>query len=174
MSTVGYYRYKTLADSDRDVIIYINSVPYVKSIKTIDVCDGFKLLKFLNKSGQYRFYPFSNYYQTKDLPELIGTTNKFITSILTDMSNRQNIGYKNERTLLLTADVSKDELEILQDIYTSPRVYLYVGTNNSDLPNDWIEVTVKVSDAIVRRPKGDYGRIDLTITLPEWFSIKMI
>jgi hypothetical protein len=173
MSSIGYYRLKILADSAKDVSMYINNVEFKKYIVPIESCEP-KILKYLDSNGQYRFYPFNNYYSTRDNPSLIGQSNKLITSILTDQTNKQAIGYRNERKMQLTADVSKDELEKLSDIYVSPRVYLYVGSNNSDQLKDWIEVTVEASDAIIRRPKGDYGRIDLTVTLPEYFTIKMI
>lgn len=173
MSTVGFYRLKVLADTQKDVSVYINTEEFTKTVVPIDTCPGFRLLKYLDRNGQYRFYPFSNFYSIKDNPEKIGSASKLLTSILTDKTNKQNVGYRNERVLQLTADVSETELEKLQDIYVSPRVYLYVGENNSDLDKDWIEVEAKANDAIVRRSKGGFGSINLTVTLPEHFTIKM-
>ena len=174
MSEIGYYRLKVLADSAKDVPIYINNVPFIKKIVPVPFCGEGKILKYLDHTGQYRFYSFNSYFRTYDNPNQIGNVNKLITSILTDQSNKQNIGYTNERKITLSADVSKDELDILQDLYVSPRVYLYIGSNNSDLSKDWLEVIAEPNEAIVRRPKGNYGRFDLTVTLPEHFTIKMI
>jgi len=174
MSEIGYYRLKTLADTEKDVPIYVNNVPFLKHIVPVAFCEGGKILKYLDHAGQYRFYSFNSYFRTYDNPNQIGLSNKLITSILTDQTNKQNIGYTNERKINLSADVTKDELDILQDLYVSPRVYLYIGTNNSDLAKDWLEVIAEPNEAIVRRAKGNYGRFDLTITLPEHFTIKMI
>jgi hypothetical protein len=175
MSKIGYYRYKTTADQAKSVNLIINyAVAASMNIIPIEYCEPGKILKYLDKNGEYRFYPFLSYHKIYDNPSLIGVTNKFITSILNSQTNSQVIGYKNERRLDLTADLDEDQLLILSDIYTSPRVYLYIGSNNSDTASDWLEVKVDVKDNIVRRPKFSYGRIDLTITLPEHFTIKMI
>jgi hypothetical protein len=173
-SELGYYRYKTKADSAKTIDFYDDGVLIAsKTIIPIDSCEGGKTLKYLDSSGQYRFFPFNSFYQTYDNPSLIGTTNKFITSILTAQSTQSVIGYKNERKMDLTVDVDELQLAKLSDIYTSPKVYLYIGTTE-DTAKDWLEVTVQPSQAIVRRRKGSYGRIDLTVTLPEYFTIKMI
>jgi len=174
MSEIGYYRYKT----DVDIKTINWTVNYVnvgsKTITPVAFCEGGKILKYLDSNGQYRFYPFNKYYQTTDTPVLIGKSNKLITSILTDQSNTQNVGYKNERILELVADVPTNELEKLTDIYTSPRVYLYNGNGVSDIAKDWLEVTIQANESIVKRRKSNSGRIGITVTLPEHFTIKMI
>ena len=175
MSSIGYYRYKTLADSEKTVNWTVNFVNVAsKTIIPIEACAGSVILKYLDSDGQCRFFPFNKYYRTFDNPQLIGTTNKFITNILTDHSSKQNIGYKNERKMELTADVSDEELEKLMYIYTSPRVYLYIGSGVSDIESDWLEVIINVSDAVIKRRKRVSGRISLTVILPEHFSVAMI
>lgn len=175
MSKIGYYRYKCLADIEKIIPFYINSELVCEhTIKPILVCGTPKVLKYLDSNGQYRIYPFSSVYRSLETQKQIGSVNKFITSILTGQTNKQNIGYNNERKLELTANVAGDELEKLTDIYTSPRVYLFIGTGNSDLANDWLEVTIEIKDAIIHRPKGNYGQMDITVNLPEQFTIKNI
>lgn len=173
MSSIGYYRYKTTANAVRTITLNINGTNIAwKNIIPVNTCTGDIILKYLDKNGQYRFYPFTKYYQTKDAPELIGTANKFITNILSDQTNKQNIGFKNERRIELSADVPNEELEKLVDIYTSPRVYMYIG--NTDAAKDWIEVNQIVSDPVIKRRKKNTGRIDITIVLPENYSITML
>lgn len=176
MSQVGYYRYKTIADVEKIINWTVNFVNVAqKTIKPLDFCDGDLRLKYLDRNGQYRFQPFQKYYEIKDSPKLIGTSNKFITNILNDQSNKLMIGYNNARTLDITADVPTEQLEKLQDIYTIPRVYLYIGSNNSDTPQDWLLLDkVQVSNAVVRRSRENTGNISITITLPEHFTTKMI
>lgn len=175
MSVVGYYRYKTLADVEKDVNFVVNFVlTSTKTVRPLDFCPEARILKYLDRNGQYRFFPFYQYYETKDRPKQIGSTNKFITSILTDQSSESNIGYKNERKVSLSTDATTEELDTLTDIYTSPRVYLYVGANTSDTPQDWLEVVGVVKNPIVRRRKANTGGIDIVVTLPEHFTIKMI
>jgi hypothetical protein len=175
MSEIGYYRYKTIADAVKTISWIVNS-SYVASKEVIPVqaCEGSLILKYLDSNGQYRFYPFNKFYRTFDVPESIGKTNKFITNILNDQTSKQNIGFRNERKISLVADVPDAELEKLTDIYTSPRVYLYIGSGSSDAASDWLEVSQEIPDAIVRRRKRNSGKIEINLTLPKHFTIAMI
>jgi hypothetical protein len=175
MSDIGYYRYKTTADVQKDIVLYINSAPAsTKTIIPIEECGDFRLLKYLDKNGHYRFYPFNRYYLTTDRPQQIGTTNKFVTNILDDQSDKQNVGFKNERRIDVSTDVTTTQLEKLTDLYSSPRVYLYIGSNNSDTPQDWLEVQIEVLDPVIRPRRGNSVRVDISIILPENYTIKMI
>jgi hypothetical protein len=175
MSEIGYYRYKTTADVDKEIYFSVDgTIISKKYVKTVDTCTGDLIIKYLDKNGQYRFYPFNKYYRTSDEPELIGTANKFITDILSDQTDKQNIGFRNNRKIEITADVPNDELEKLKDIFTSPRVYMYIGSGTSDAAKDWLEVDQIAENPIIRRRKRNTGRIDLTITLPENYSITMV
>lgn len=176
MSQIGYYRYK-VSDSlkgESTVQFFINgSVAKTCTIIARDFCNNFKYLKYLNSKGQYRFFPFNDKWQVQDKPALIGKVNIFVTSILDSQSDKKNIGYTNERKLTLTAEtVSLDELEKLQDIFTSPRVYMYVG-NGTDLTKDWILVSVS-GDGISRPKKNQFKKFVLEITLPEWYAVTKI
>jgi len=175
MSTIGYYRYKTLASEVKEVNFTVNGILMgTKTITPVKFCSGGRILKYLDKNGQYRFYPFEKYYTINDNPKQIGKTNRLITSILDGQTNSQNIGYKNERKIELSADVPTDELNKLVDIYTSPRVYLYIGDGTNDTASDWLEVDINASQNIVKRGKANSGTINITVTLPENFTIKMI
>lgn len=171
-TNVGYYKYKTTCDVDKVINFNDGVGSYNQNVKIVDECSTGILLKFLDHNGHYRFYPFNQFYETKDNAELIGVTDEFITNILTAQTNSKSIGYNTKRTVLLTADnVRTDALEILSEIYSSPRVYAKIGT--TDTAQDWVEVTVK-GDGIVKRRKYNSGRVDLTMTYPEHFNIKMI
>jgi hypothetical protein len=145
-----------------------------KTVRVKPFCTGYRYLKYLGHNGQYRFYPFNDRWQSKDTPRLIGKVNQLVTSLLTAQGESKNVGYTNERKLTLVADdVLADELTLLSDIYTSPRVYLYIGTT-TDTAADWIRVTVAASDSLIRRKKGTTSKIELTVTLPEWYNITML
>jgi hypothetical protein len=51
---------------------------------------------------------------------------------------------------------------------------MYIGSGTSDAAKDWLEVDQIAENPIVRRRKRNTGRIDLTITLPENYSITMV
>jgi len=94
--------------------------------------------------------------------------------LLTSQSDKKSIGYKNERSITLrAANVSAEELDLLSDIYSSPRVYLYVGTGSTDDAKDWVLVSVK-GDGVGRREKRKFGRVELQVILPKHNTITAI
>jgi hypothetical protein len=174
MSNIGYYRYKTTVTDGREVVLYKNGIASGTAVlRDLPYCSGDVMVKYLDANGQYRFYTFNKFFETKDNPTLIGSTNKFLSSILTAQSDKSNIGYKNERKISLTTEATAEQLTYLSDIFTSPRVYLYVGTLPNDSEKDWLEVTAD-GDNIVKRRKAVGGRVDITLTLPEWYTIKTL
>jgi len=173
MSSIGYYRFKCATTDGRVVKLYKNGLEAGSAtIKALDFCTGDRIIKYLDSKGQYRFYSFNKYYEINDKPKSLGTTNEFITSILTAQTNEKNLGYSNTRSLQLTTTANTEQLEILSDLWTSPKVYLYIGTT-TDTAADWLEVTIK-GGGEVRRRKANSGKIDITVTLPEWFTIRSI
>lgn len=176
MSEIGYYRYKTtVASTSKNIQFFKNGIlAGTKTLEPMEFCTGTRVLKYLDTKGKYRFFAFSKFYRVSDNPKQIGTTNNFITNLLTDQTNSQSVGSKNARSLDLTAQVSESRLELLQSIYASPRVHLYIGANNSDTAADWVEVEITGGDSIVKRRRASTGSISLTVKLPEHFSIRMV
>jgi hypothetical protein len=166
--TAGFYRYKTTADALKT----ITSGAKTKTVSPVDTCDGDLLIKYMDKNGQFRFFPFSKYYETRDFPEKIGSSNKLLIDILSDQTDKLNIGYRNTRRIEATAEADDAQLEKLSDLYTSPRVYLKVGSG--DNTEDWIIVEVQASEAIVRRRRPTSGTVGITITLPKHYTITML
>lgn len=177
MSTIGYYRYKrdNWGEGNHTAFLFIDGVYVAEKYVVIKPwCTNNRLVKYLDKSGQFRFYPFNKYWEGKDKPTLLGKTNELITNILTAQSNSKTVGYKNERTVTLVADeVAADELTILSQIYTSPRVYLYIGDGTTDEAKDWILVEVK-GDNVNKKRKANFSKVQIDCILPEWFTINML
>jgi hypothetical protein len=176
-SSIGYYRLK-VDDLEVDTTYQFKEGVTVLATKIVRVkpfCTGYRYIKFLDRNGQYRFYPFNSRWESKDAPKKIGKINQLITNILTDQTDSKNVGYTNERKITLVADdVLNDELEILSDIYTSPRVYLEIGDGTTDGLKDWLQVDISSSDNLIRRKKGSTSTVKLTVTLPEWYNITML
>ena len=174
MSKIGFYRWKIENATTQDVTLYVNNVPRsTKKVVALPVCSGFKMLRWLDKNGQFRFYPFVAEYGIKDKPKQIGDVNNLIGSLLSSTSDKRNVGYTNDRTVTLRAQqVGAKELELLSEVYTSPRVALYVGDMSTFDDTDWVEVTV-TGDGIVKREKRKFGLVELTVTLPETYNITM-
>jgi len=176
MSQIGYYRYKINPTIDIDIDFSINyELAATKSVIVKEWCDNDKLIKYLNKDGQYRFFAFNRFWESNDKPKELGRSNKIITSLLTSKSSEDILGYKNERILTLMAhDISQDELTVLSDLWTSPRVLMYVGDHITFSENDWIQVSIKAKNNLTRIKKSNYTDIIVDITLPEWYTISML
>ena len=178
MSNIGFYRYKVnnFSKGDNSVSFYVNgNLVVTHSIITKENCTGTQLVKYIDKNGQYRFYPFNKYYEKIDNPEELGRTNEFITSIFDAQTDSKSVGYRNKRNISLVAEsVTSDELDILADLWTSPRVYLYIGDGSSDNLEDWVECKIANADNLVRRRKGDFGRIAIELELPTNYTITML
>lgn len=175
-SHIGYYRLKVSdLTEDTDYVFKKDDVESgTKTVRVKEFCDDDKYIKYLDHNGQYRFMVFNRFYETRDNPTLLGKGNKVITSILSGQTTEDVVGYKNERKMVLVStNLDEDELIKLVDIYVSPRVYLYVGSGE-DEAKDWIQVRVNASDNLVRSRKRKFNSIEIEITLPEWFNIKMI
>lgn len=174
MSEIGYYRYKVIPKTagSTAVKLYVNgSLASTATIVARGFAADFRILKYLDPSGRYRFFAFNNRWQLKDKPTAKGEVTNFITSILSSQTAAKQIGYKNERTLTLAAStVSADELDKLCDIFTSPRVYLYVGNGSNDRAQDWVLVTVS-GDGIGRRKSASFGKVTIDVKLPEYYAI---
>ena len=177
MSQIGFYRYKieqALAVPE-EVKFFVNGI--LTSTATIIPrinCGGQKLIKYLDSSGRYRVFSFNNYWQQSNKPKEIGTINVFYPSLTFGQSESKSIGYTNTKTLTLSAEnVSDEELEILEDIYSSPRVYLYVGRTGGDTLPDWILVSVS-GDGIGRRKKKLFGKVTITVDLPKQYCISLM
>jgi hypothetical protein len=171
----GFYRYKydNLTVGDHVITVTINDVSYSKTVRINPFCDNSLYLKYIDHNGQYRFYIFNPYYEKKESPKLIGSANNVITELLTAQSNTKNIGYTSERIITAIAyDVPQDELDLLSDLYTSPRIYLQIGS--TDNTKDWLLVTVKSKDNLIKRKKGNFYNVEIEITLPDTNTIKML
>lgn len=178
MSTIiGLYRYKiaSVSASGNTVVFKVGgTTTKTCTVIPINLCTGKRILKYLNRDGQYRFYPFTNVYDEIDQPKEIGKVSNLITSIVNSKTNAKSVGYKSERTISLTSDpIPTEQLEMVRDIYNSPRVYLYVGSG-TDTESDWILVTVKADKSIRREKKNKFTTLQLDVTLPQTYSITML
>ena len=170
----GFYRYKIAkADAGKFPVYFLRDGAFVASqcVEFKPFCSGGKILKFMDRNGMYRFYPFNEYWEESFKPDIIGETEYSIDSLRTAQSGTRNIGYENSKELSLVAyDVTASELAILEDLFISMRVYLYIGTTG-DAPADWLLVTVTSGNNISRRRRGSLGKIDVTIKLPEQYTV---
>jgi len=176
MSTVGYYRYKFIPTDNTDVNLYINySLASTKKVYVKENCPEGKRLKFINRNGHYRYVYFNKFYEEQDKVKELGKSSNLITSLLSSKTDKLSLGYSANKNITLNIDdVSQDELDMLQDIFKSPRVYYYIGDGTSDEINDWILVSVTSKKTTTHIKKGGYINLSIDIELPEWYTINSL
>ena len=100
MSKIGFYRWKVENAVSEPITLYINNVAAsTKYIVAKDVCNGFKLLKFMDNNGHFRFYPFVPMTQIIDKPKQIGTVNNIVASLIDSNSDKLNVGIPTNEPL---------------------------------------------------------------------------
>lgn len=177
MSSIGYYRYKVIPSEvgNSEVKLFINgSLASTATIVAKEFCDNFRIVKYLDSSGRYRFFPFNSKWEQKDSIKELGRVNRFVESIETSQGDSESLGHSVSRSLSLVAEqVSSDELDKLAEIYHSPRVYLYVGNGITDLTSDWVIVKVK-GDNIGRRRSNNFSKAVIEIIIPTYHAVTAV
>lgn len=145
-----------------------------KKIKVLPYCEGDIILKYLDRNGMYRFYRFTkNYERTVDTKE-IGAIEHSFASLSTGQGYQKSIGNKSADKIKARAEkVPVEDLNILKDIYTSPRVYFHLGAVGHDNLSDWVLVKVK-GDGIAKLPKRNFIDVEIEIELPANNEITML
>ena len=145
-----------------------------KKIKVLPYCEGDIILKYLDRNGMYRFYRFTkNYERTVDTDE-IGSIEHTFTSLSTGQGYQKSIGNKSVDKIKARAEkVPVEDLNILKDLYTSPRVYFHLGEAGTDNLSNWVLVKVK-GDGIAKLPKRNFVNVEIEIELPANNEITML
>ena len=169
---VGYYRYK-ISDlpRGRHLFTFYNKGEIVCQHEAVikEFCTDFKIVKYLDSLGRYRFFPFNSNWEKRITVKQIGEKQNIVTSIFNSQSDTSNIGYDTQSVLTLTAEnVNSDELDKLSEIFASPICYLHVGTN--DEPQSWIKVIVS-GNGLNRRKKDLLGKVVINVELPKAYAI---
>lgn len=170
---IGLYRYKETFTESKKRYFSDDGGEYLKDIKVLDVCENGKEIKYLDKNGFYRFFGFTQFFETKDAPRKIGNVLKNFYDIQTAQSRTQNLGTTNTPQMSLFADVSNEQLEILKDVNNSPRIYLRVDSTGDNFKN-WIEVERKSGTNDTNRPHQIRDRYTLNLNLPKSYTITML
>jgi hypothetical protein len=175
MSQIGFYRYKisTLDEGNHSIEFQKNGITAgVANVQMRAHCDGDLLIKYLDAKNKYRFFNFSKISKETTQPKEIGSINVYFESLLTSQGDTKSVGFTSSNIIDVVAEqVTDEQLNVLQDIYTSPRVYLRIGT--TDEIKSW--VLIKVSgDNIVKRAKLNKAKINMKFTLPKNYTITMI
>lgn len=157
---------------DNTVSLWVNGVEsYSMNIECREICTGQKLIKYMDRNGMFRFYAFNKNFQERINTVELGRTSKLITSILTDQSDSLSIGKDMNKFIDLTEDVNASDLLLLEDLFCSPLIYMYIGSG-TDTAADWINMKIADGEMVTRIRKGNMTKVAFTLEYPKQYSVK--
>jgi hypothetical protein len=134
--------------------------------KITDHCNG-HYIKWLNSFGGWNywlFYKGNDTLTTKDLGQIYNDYNDVIDTVSPYIS----IGKTSENNIAVRQDdITENEMQILNDLLDSPKVYLFTGEPNENATcHDWLEVNIKAGSFRVSSSREKMNNLNLTIEIP--------
>ena len=124
-------------------------------------------VKFLDSNtGYYKHWLFNRYFEINGEHENYGTVEKFSLNLLQEAE--LEIGKKFKRKILVSADLTQNELEYIKGIFTSPRVYYL---NDED---KWISIKLDDSTNTLRYRKNNTGVVMLAFAEASQNTVTML
>jgi len=132
-------------------------------------------LKFLNKSGGFNYWLFNEQHERKLSSKSIGSINNDFYNIENTYSPEISLGRTSNEVLTIGVDsLNADDINVLSQIASSPKIYLFTGQRFSRSSfNDWIEIELENKEIVLRDFKGHVPNITLTIKLPEQQNVRL-
>ncbi|MHA3787464.1 hypothetical protein ACX0HA_04575 [Flavobacterium hauense] len=144
---------------------YVEKVPYKCGV----------YLKWLNALGGYSYWLFEDTYAIDRSTKSLGEMDSDNNNIENGFGRSISLGKQSQDTLKIIAELlSEDDRRIVEGILDSPKIYLFTGqpfARNS--MRDWIEVTLKTSNARLRNPKQPLINFAFEIELPERYTVRL-
>jgi hypothetical protein len=143
-------------------------------IDTKDSNCGGKYIRYLSSQGYYKFWLFNKYFSTSKNQSKIGSLLNSFDTMVGQQARAFNIGYKDaySRIIVTSENVSKEDQLVLMDIFTSPAVYIWSGSqNDADSEALWTLVEVEGSHSI--REKNNFDNFSCTLVLPELYTQRL-
>lgn len=154
-------------------LIKLNDDNFVELVKSDSMCGTY--IKWLNQSGGYSYWLF-NASQDNVSSKSIGNVNNDFYNVRDSKSQFKSLGRTTtvKRTLRYE-HLSLDDIRLLETILDSPRISLYTGERFSPNPQgrNWIDVSIDSKNLLSRNFKGKVPDGNITINLPERYTIKL-
>ena len=141
-------------------------------IQTENYCNEEAIyLKWFNAQGGYSYYLFKNFERSINIKNIGELENNFYDYYDDNfVSPKLQIGKEIIDKIKVDSDILSDnEFNLLIGIFSSPRVYFFIGTPNTRVQNNksWIEVKINTSSLTTRNFKNRPKNIDFVFELPE-------
>ena len=132
-------------------------------------------VKWLNESGGYTYWLFNEFFEIDKNVKSKGEINKDFNNLEDTVSTFNNLGKESFDTYSLYADaLNVHEINIIKQILTSNKVYLFTGVRYSvNTFNDWLEVNVKTSGANLKQSREVLNDFKVEIEIPNEYHISL-
>mgnify|MGYP006421227655 CR=1 FL=1 len=142
----------------------------IYNVVKIDSSCGGHYLKWLNRSGDYYYFLFSNLYEESIDSDSLGTINNDYSNKGYNPSPSLSKGKQSNREMtLFKQGVDAQMRAFLSDIIDSPRVYYYTGKKYERASKyDWKEVFITDNNFELTRPNEYRWNYFLSIEFPEY------
>lgn len=131
-----------------------------------NVACGLYVKFFDYNTGYYKHWLFDKYYEMQGEHESYGTVENFSLNLRD--GNDLEIGKKFKRKMLVSVDLTQEELNYISGIFSSPRIY-YQDTNGN-----WIPVKLDDSTNVLKYPKNNSGVTMFTFTEAQQNTVTML
>ena len=119
----------------------------------------------------YVSFPFNGNKLTSISADKLSEHGKFLTSMKSVNSLKAITGYKEDRKVTLSTKADSQYWPLLEAIYSSRHVYLFIGTSgDNDGPLSWVEC--EVSGGATTRSDRSRGQFTIELIPPEHFNIR--
>lgn len=145
--------------------LHVEKVPYKCGV----------YLKWLNALGGYSYWLFEDTYAIDRSTKSLGEIDSDNANIENSFGRSISLGKESQDTLKIIAELlTEDDRRIVEGILDSPKIYLFTGQPFAQSGSrDWIEVTLKTSNARLRNPKQPLINFAFEIELPARYTVTL-
>ena len=146
---------------------------YIDLTKVVSQCGVY--LKWLNQYGGYNYWLFNNQNKIDKRIRNLGEINNDFSNKETTVSQSKQLGKQSFDTFTVKADFLKiDDMDLLKGLLTSPKVYLFTGTQFSrNSFNDWLEINIVNTNATIKNAREPNNELTITFEMPNEYNITL-
>lgn len=151
-----------------------NALRYTLNIEMVEPCGNYYYIKFMNDFGVWQYWLFDNGSEQLTTKAL-GEVNNNYNDLDLSTSITKQIGKEANETFSVTTDIlTAEQMQLLKPLLTSPKIYLWTGeVGVASTIYDWLEIKLTTANHLVKNPKIELNKLNLTFELPDLDTRKL-
>jgi len=129
-------------------------------------------VKFFNKDGAWSYWRLKKQHSENTKTKALDLINNDFENIDTATSKDFLTGKEATREIIAsTGRMTKHELEVVADLFSSPKVYLYNSEHFQHYDLDkWIEINVQAGTSETKNTRNHFHELNVKIDLPQEYT----